>query len=310
MTKTSGGLQVITDVLGEYGLSESTIGLEMSNDMHAHMGLEHFVHLRELAPGVTWVDSSDSIMEVRAIKSQDEVDKLRKASIISAEAVRYGFERLSEGMTEWELTQTMIAHMFDHGGTDARFVTNYAGPRRMWADAMPAYYKIKRGYLVQFDGGCMYDGYWCDFKRMASLGAPSNHDQRYYDIAREGIEAATATVRPGVPASAVVKAAFDVNRKHGCEGFVDWCNSYGWQAIGHGLGLDAHERPGLAALSERPLEPGMVICVEPFVTLDGVFPFWEAAGKFGLEDVVLVTDGGHEILTSESIISHDLFVAG
>ena len=309
MTKSSGGLQMIANVLKEKGLSESAIGLEMSNDMHAHLGVDHFQQLKELTPGVTWQDSSDAIMEVRAIKSIGEIEKLRKASRISIQAVREGFESLVEGMTEWELTQRMTSRMFQLGATDVRYITNYAGPRRMWADAMPTHYKIAKGDLVQFDGGCMVDGYWCDFKRMASIGKPNEKDQRYYDIAREGVERATETVRAGAKASDVVKAAFNVNREHGCGEFVDWCNAYGWQAVGHGLGLDIHERPGLAARSDRPLEANMVVCVEPFVTLDGVFPFWNAAGKFGLEDVVLVQPDGYEILTDKSILSHDLFLA-
>jgi Xaa-Pro aminopeptidase len=57
-----------------------------------------------------------------------------------------------------------------------------------------------------------------------------------------------------------------------------------------------------------PVQANVVLCVEPFVTLDGVSPFWDANGKFGLEDVVLVKDDGHEVMTSESIVSHDLFV--
>ena len=308
MTKTSGGLATIADVIKEKGLAESTIGLEMSNDMHAHLGLEHFEELRNLSPGVNWVDSSDAIMEVRAVKSEVEIEKLRTAAQITAQAVKHGFESLSPGMTEWQLTQKMLERMFELGATDVRYITNYAGPRRMWADAMPSYYQIQKGDLVQFDGGCMVDGYWCDFKRMASVGKPNDSDQRHYDIAREGIEQANAVVKAGVKASDVVRAAFDVNRKHGCAEFVDWCHAYGWQAIGHGLGLDIHERPGLAASSQRPLEANMVVCVEPFVTLDGDHPFWTAKGKFGLEDVLHVTEEGHEILTSESIISHDLFI--
>ena len=62
--------------------------------------------------------------------------------------------------------------------------------------------------------------------------------------------------------------------------------------IGHGLDLDVHERPGLVASSERPLETNIVVCVKPFVTLDGVYPFWVAEGKFGLEDVIHITQEG------------------
>jgi Xaa-Pro aminopeptidase len=308
MNKQSPGIPALAELIREKGLSEATIGMELSSDMPLHMGVEHIFQLRELMPEVRWADASDAIMEVRAVKSTAEVERLRKAARISAEAVRFGFESIAPGMTEVELTQKMSAKMFELGATDILYLTNYAGPRRMWADATPTYYKIQKGDLVQFDGGCLVDGYWCDFKRMCSVGNPNDEDRRYYDIAREAIEASTALLTAGAEPSNVVQAAFDVNRTHGCGDFVDWCHRGGWETIGHGVGLDVHERPGLAFHNHVPLETNMVVSIEPFITLDGVYPFWEAKGKFGLEDSVLITPDGNEVMTSESIISHDLMV--
>jgi Xaa-Pro aminopeptidase len=308
MNKESPGIPALAELIREKGLGAATIGMELSSDMHAHLGVEHILQMRESMPDVRWADASDAIMEVRAVKSSTEVERLRKAARISAEAVRFGFESLAPGMTEVELTQIMSARMYELGATDIRYLTNYAGPRRMWADATPAYYQIQKGDLVQFDGGCIVDGYWCDFKRMCSVGKATDDDRRYYDIAREAIEASTSLLAADVTPRDVVRAAFGVNRKHGCGDFVDWCHRGGWEAIGHGVGLDIHERPGLAFHNHVPLEANMVVSIEPFITLEGVYPFWEAKGKFGLEDSVLITSDGHEILTSESIISHDLMV--
>ena len=308
MNKESPGIAALAELIREKGLGEATIGMELSNDMHPHMGIEHIFQLRQLVPDVRWADASNAVMEVRAVKSPAEIERLRKAARISADAVRFGFESVKPGMTEVELSQIMSARMYELGATDIRYLTNYAGPRRMWADATPTYYQIQKGDLIQFDGGCLVDGYWCDFKRMCSVGKPSDADRRFYDIAREAIEASTALLTAGVAPSDVVQAAFDVNRKHGHGDFVDWCHRGGWEAIGHGVGLDIHERPGLAFHNLVPLEANMVVSIEPFVTLDGVYPFWEAKGKFGLEDSVLITTDGHEILTSQSIISHDLMV--
>jgi Xaa-Pro aminopeptidase len=308
MSKESPGVSLLAEVIAERGLAEARIGMELSNDMHAHIGVDHVLQLRERLPHVRWADASDAIMDVRAIKSPAEIERLRKASAITAHAVRHGFESIRPGMTEVELTQAMAGRCHELGATDIRFMTNYAGPRRMWADAMPTYYAIQAGDLVQFDGGCLVDGYWCDFKRMCSVGKPSPNDLRDYEIAREGIEESTASLRAGVTPREVVQAAFDVNRKHGYDGFVDWCHAAGYEAIGHGLGLDIHERPGLAFHNEEPLVANMVLSIEPFVTLDGIYPWKDAVGKFGLEDCVLITDDGHEILTDESIISHELFV--
>ncbi len=308
MNKQSPGIPALAGLIQEKGLGTATIGLELSNDMHPHMGIEHIFQLQEMAPNVCWADASNAIMEIRAVKSVVEVERLRKAARISAQAVRFGFESVVPGMTEMELTQIMSAKMYELGATDIRYLTNYAGPRRMWADATPTDNLIQTGDLIQFDGGCIVDGYWCDFKRMCSVGKPKDADRRFYDIAREAIEASTELLSAGTAPSDVVQVAFDVNRSHGYGEFVDWCHRSGWEAIGHGVGLDIHERPGLAFQNHVPLEASMVLSIEPFITLDGVFPFWEAKGKFGLEDSVLLTTDGHEILTSESIISHELMV--
>jgi Xaa-Pro aminopeptidase len=308
MSKESPGIKLLATVLCELGLEDSTIGMELSNDMHAHIGGNDLLELRERLPRVAWIDGSDAMMDVRAIKSPAEIERLRKAAVISAKAVLHGFEALAPGMTEVELTQKMASRCYELGATDIRFLTNYAGPRRMWADATPTYYEIRRGDLVQFDGGCLVDGYWCDFKRMCSVGKPADEDLRHYEIAREAIELSTALLRAGAVPSDVVQAAFDVNRRYGYEDFVDWCHSAGYEAIGHGIGLDLHERPGLAFHNHEPLAANMVVSIEPFVTLDGVHPWSRARGKFGLEDAVLIGDDGHEILTSESLISHELLV--
>ncbi len=294
MSKESAGVKLVADVLSEKGLGKATIGMELSSDMHVHMGGNHVLRLRELMPKIKWADGSDAMMEVRAVKSLAEIQRLRKAARISAEAVRFGFESLEAGMTEVELTQKMAARYYELGATDIRYMTNYAGPRRMWADATPTYYKIQRGDLGQFDGGCLVDGYWCDFKRMCAIGKPKDDYRRDYDIAREGIEGATVVLKAGVKPSDVVRAAFDVNRRRGYGDFVDWCHEAGWEAIGHGVGLDVHERPGLAFHNHIPLEAHMVVSIEPFVSLNGAYPWIQAAGKFGIKDSVLITDDGHE----------------
>jgi Xaa-Pro aminopeptidase len=161
---------------------------------------------------------------------------------------------------------------------------------------------------VQYDGGCIYEGYWCDFKRMASIGEPRPEQRRFYELAKEGLFAAIDAIRPGAPFNAPLKAAFAVNDRAGFGAFSRWCLEAGWTAIGHSLGLDLHERPGLTAHNTTLFQENMVLSVEPYITLNGVYPYYEAEEKFGLEDVVLVTADGAEILTSDEMITHDLWV--
>lgn len=79
-------------------------------------------------------------------------------------------------------------------------------------------------------------------------------------------------------------------------------------SIGHNVGLDIHEMPGISIDNHEPLRSNTVIAIETFVWHSGRSPYWGCSGKHGLEDVVLATETGHEVLTAESLISHDLWV--
>ena len=79
--------------------------------------------------------------------------------------------------------------------------------------------------------------------------------------------------------------------------------------IGHDIGLDIHEMPGVSINSEAVFQPNMVVCIEPFFYHDGGHPLWELTNKYGCEDMVLVTETGHEVLTPDSLIGRDIWIA-
>jgi Xaa-Pro dipeptidase len=308
MSKESHAVSLVLDVLREKGLERGTIGMELSSDLQPNMAHDHFSAIIGGLPHAHIVDGSEAVWALRCIKSPAEIGRLRQAADISATGVKAAFEQLLPGMTEKAVVDIMTSVMCAEGASELRFNAIYAGPRAMWADGMPTDYVLQPGDLVQFDGGCIYEGYWCDFKRMAAVGEPRQDQRRFYELAREGLEAAIEVIRPGVPCSEPLRAAFAINDKAGFGSFSQWCLEAGWSAIGHSLGLDIHEHPGLGATNTALLQENMVLSVEPFITLDGVYPFWEASEKFGLEDVVLVTGDGTEVLTSEEKVTHDLWV--
>ena len=308
MSKESHAVSLVLEVLKEKGLERGAIGMELSSDLQPNMAHDHFSAIIAGLPHAHIVDGSEAVWAVRSCKSAAEISRLRRAADISAKGVKAAFEQLVPGMTEKAAVDIMTSVMCAEGASELRFNALYAGPRAMWADGLPTDYAMQPGDLVQFDGGCIYEGYWCDFKRMAALGEPRPDQRRFYELARAGVEAAIEVIGPGVPCSELLRAAFAINDKAGFRSFSQWCLEAGWSAIGHNLGLDIHEHPGLGATSTALLRENMVLCVEPFITLDGVYPFWEASEKFGLEDVVLVTAEGAEVLTSEESITHDLWV--
>ena len=137
----------------------------------------------------------------------------------------------------------MAAAMHAHVATSVGFLSLYAGPdRALWADSIPRReMTIRPGSLVQFDGGCTHDGYFCDFKRMAAMGEPTADQRGFYETARASEQAAIDAVAPGVTCGEIYEASQRVLRDAGFGDFVEWCQSMGWSGIGHGLGLDIHE---------------------------------------------------------------------
>lgn len=309
MSHETNAVPLIADVLKEKKLSDAVIGMELGANMHLGIGSNHFDQLRQALPKARITDGTDAIWKVRSIKSTGEIDRLRKAAEISCKGAKAGFESLRPGITEREVARIMRAVMHELGGTESGLVCVYGGPRLMWADSTPSDYVLQKGDVVQFDGGCLYEGYWADYKRMASIGKPRPDQRDCFELAKEGLEAALAVMKPGVPSGDVFDAAFEVNNRAGYGDFSKWCLENGWSAIGHSIGLNIHEHPGLSSGSRQPLEVNMAFAVEPFITAKGKFPFWDADEKFGLEDNVVITGNGIEVLTKEEFITHDLWIA-
>ena len=308
MAKESNAVALALDVLKEKGLDLGVIGMELSADIHVHMGYTHFNTFLQGLPHAKIVDASDAIWEVRSVKSPLEIARLRKAAQISTKGVKAGFQALKPGMSEKQVMDIITSVMCAEGASELRFNVLHAGPRAMWTDGMPTDYVLKQGDLVHFDGGCIYEGYWCDFKRMAAVGKPRADQRRFYDLARDALFAAIDSIKTGVPCNIPFQAAFEVFNSAGLSAFSEWCLAKGLSAIGHGLGLDIHEQPSLSASNTALLRENMVLSVEPKISLNGVYPFWKAREKFGLEDVILVTENGAEILTREEDITHELWV--
>jgi Xaa-Pro aminopeptidase len=141
---------------------------------------------------------------------------------------------------------------------------------------------------VVLDFGGILDGYCCDLTRMASVGTPSPEARRLYDAVREAQQAAIDAVRPGVTASSVDAAAREILVARGLG------EAFG-HGTGHGLGLEVHEEPRVGRPrsdgQDTRLEPGMIFTIEPGAYVPGF-------GGVRIEDDVLVTEKGSEVLTS------------
>ncbi len=243
--------------------------------------------LRAVMPDAT-LDLADEVLgELRARKDDAELDRLRRVATATdavSEALR---ESDPVGDTERDLAREIERHLRDEGCTESSFETivgsgpNGAHPHHTHGDRT-----IERGDPVVLDFGGRIDGYPSDQTRTVVWGDPPEGFEEVHRVVSEAQQAAVETVEPGVPASAVDRAARDVIEDAG----------YGDRFLhrtGHGVGLDVHEPPYITGENDRRLEERMVFSVEPGVYVEGEF-------GVRIEDLVVVTADGHERLNDSS----------
>ena len=224
MSKESNAISAVLDVLREKHLDRGVIGMETGPEVHVHMGHTHFTSLLEGLKGAQIVDGSDAIWEVRSIKSEAEIDRMRKAADITARGVKAGFEALKPGMSEKELVNIMTSEMCSRGATEQRFNSLYAGPRAMWADGMPTDYVIgERGISFNTMGVASTRVTVVTSSVWLLIGEPRADQRRFYEQAKAVLFAAIGAVKPGVPFSAPLRAAFAANDAAGFGSFSKWC---------------------------------------------------------------------------------------
>jgi Xaa-Pro aminopeptidase len=229
-----------------------------------------------------------AVEQLRMIKDATEVAMLREAARRLTRIAQTAITAVRPGVTERTVAGALEAAMRDAGYERLAFDTIVgSGPN----SALPHYRAgdrvLSNGDLVVLDFGGVLDGYCCDLTRTVSVGAPSVEARRVYDAVREAQQAAIAAVKPGAAATTVDAAARNVLEHHGLG------EAFG-HGTGHGLGLDVHEEPRITRprpdVPDVPLERGMVFTIEPGAYLPG----W---GGVRIEDDVLVTDNGCEVLT-------------
>ncbi len=234
-----------------------------------------------LQPVKGWVE------ELRMVKSASELDRIRRSVRTNSRALEQTLPGIRAGMTERDLATELEYRMRRLGAEKPSFETIVAsGARSALPHAQPTAAPLCAGSQLLIDMGAFQDGYASDMTRTMFLGSPSARFKRAYKAVLEAQLAAIDAVRPGVTAGSVDRAARSVLRRHGLDrAFV--------HSTGHGLGLEIHEPPRLGKREKTRLRAGMAITIEPGVYLEG----W---GGIRIEDTVVVTERGCEILTPTS----------
>jgi Xaa-Pro aminopeptidase len=231
--------------------------------------------------GDSLVTGSALVGELRRRKSPEELAVMERACGIADETMAAVSPRVVAGVTMDELAEEVDHQMRARGSRTPSFTTRvFTGiePGDLDSAGETGREPLREGQSVMFDFGGVVDGYCSDFGRAVFCGEPSDEDREVYAVMLAAQEAGRSAARPGVPAC-------DVNRA--CRGPIEAAGlgEAFMHRMGHGIGMDVHERPFLSEEDETPLEASMTFTDEPSILRPG-------RPSVRIEDVIVCEDGG------------------
>lgn len=281
--------KAITSILDEKKLLNGRIGFELGQGHKMHLNYYATQDLFNELKSSVIVDAAQVLWSVRSIKSFLEIDRIRKCCDINIRAIQKGFDELNEGMTELELFRNIAQEYFRLGAEKTLTLGIRAGNERYsQGNCPPSERPINKGEIILVDGGPVYKGYYSDIIREAVIGKPTDYQLEMFNLAREACYIGINKVKPGVPINEVCRAVdnfMDNSKFADINVYKNWC--------GHGIGVGVHEFPMIDIHTDTILEPGMVFAIEPYLYEDGV-------GSLGIEENILVTENGCELLTKSN----------
>lgn len=253
----------------------------------ADMTLSQMAFYEKKFPGFNFIKSnelSENISVMRSVKSADEIEKVKIAQKIAEKSFDEILNFIKPDVTEREISLTLDEQIMRNGGEALSFETiALCGSNTSMPHGVPSESMVKNGDFVLMDFGAVYDGYHSDMTRTVCVGKPSEKMSMVYDVVYEAQLKALGTVRAGITG-----AELDLSARKIIEdaGFRE-CFGH---SLGHGVGLEIHERPTASSRSEEILLENMVVTIEPGIYLPGEF-------GVRIEDFVVVTEKSCENLT-------------
>ena len=231
------------------------------------------------------VATSGIVENLRAIKDADEIALLTRAIHIGDEAFAQVSPTIEPGVTEKEIAWEMEKAMRERGAEKLGYdIIVAAGPNGALPHHRADDTVVQSGDAIVIDMGCVYEGYTSDMTRTVLVGEADETFRRVYDTVLRAQLEAEEQARAGMTGKELDAIARDIIADAG------YGEAFG-HSLGHGIGLEVHEEPRVSALSEEPLEDGMVFTIEPGIYLSG----W---GGVRIEDNVVMENGRVRIITT------------
>ncbi|MFC5469202.1 M24 family metallopeptidase [Cohnella suwonensis] len=249
-----------------------------------HLTMQRYEALSEMLGAEQYIDVATPLTNMRAIKSDDEIVRLKKAARLVEQVLRDGLKHVKAGVTELDIAAELEYGMKKAGVSPAFATTVLSGEKSALPHGATGNRVIRAGDMLLFDMGVAADGYLSDMTRTFAVGDVGARMKEIYETVLEANARGIAAVRPGAMLAEVDLAARQCITNGGY-------GAYFTHRVGHGLGIEVHEYPSVHGENRDLLREGMVITIEPGIYLPDI-------GGVRIEDDVLVTSTGAETLTT------------
>ncbi len=249
-----------------------------------HMTISALSRWKKILPNRKWSKSKGAVEDLRLVKSDEELDKLRMAARIGDQILKKVLKEMKPGVTEKQMANLFRRYSDEMANGVSfdpivAFGTNGAVPHHHSNNT-----KLKKNDAILIDQGVNYQGYMSDMTRCFQIGKGILEVNKMHEQLLKAQQAGVNMVRAGIKISDLaksVRAMLGKDEKH----FT--------HSLGHGVGLEIHEAPGVSTRTDMILKAGMVITIEPGLYKPGI-------GGVRIEDTVIVTDTGCEVITKSS----------
>ena len=278
------GITELTATIKRLKKISGVIGVPMGTESHIRMPFSDFKKLQENIRGIQLVDASPLIQELRKIKSEAEISKIRYI----CQRVSEGFLELPKtanlGDEEKEIFRKFRIDLLARGADEVPYLVGGSGPKGPTeVIGMPSDRNLTKGDMLMMDTGAVFDGYFSDFDRNFCFGSVDETVTAAYDVVYRATDAGLKAARPGITAEGLWKAMADVLSES-----TSSKNAVG--RLGHGLGMQLTEWPSNMKGDKTLMQPGMVMTLEPCIEF--------ADGRIMVhEENIVIRDGEPELLS-------------
>ncbi|MBI2874290.1 MAG: aminopeptidase P family protein [Firmicutes bacterium] len=276
---TQDPMNLLADCLAELGLGTGRVGIEVD-----YLPARARDALAARLPHASIEAADGFFLTARQRKTAGEIERIRIIGRLAAEVLEGALREARPGMTEADLGRRITGAYLGGGGDRLTMLVVGSGERSTLANAAPTRRVLQPGDLLRVDVIGTREYYYSDFCRTAVVGKASAEQERTWGLLFSARDRLIEDLRPGVGTGELYRSYAAFMAEHGLP-VINF--------VGHGLGLTLHEEPYVGRYGSTILEEGMTLCIEPMCFLPG-------RGGYQVEDEILITGDGCEVLTAES----------